>query len=137
MLTGYSRPKKAPNKIPSGSLVVRNITRQTVLMDGGRIADNPATRVKGLLKDTHLKPGDGLWIVPCSSIHSIGMQFNFDAVFLDRQLRVIHLITNMKPWQFSYQFLPLCGIGVLELPAFTIQATQTELKDQLEFSAKA
>ncbi len=33
---------------------------------------------------------------PCNSIHSIGMKFDFDAVFLDKELRVVHLMHAMK-----------------------------------------
>ena len=63
---------------------------------------HPLARHKlGLLRDKQLKQGDGLWIVPCNSIHSIGMKFVFDAVFLDKDLRVVHLMREMRPWQIS------------------------------------
>ena len=137
MKIGFKRPPKPAPINKRGALVVKNLTRQTVLVDGGTIADNPVTRTRGLLYHTHLEPGDGLWINPCSSIHSFGMKFVFDALFLDRDRKVIHVIQRMKPWEISYQFMPLCGIGVLEMPSGTIENTQTQKGDQMEFSVKS
>jgi hypothetical protein len=48
---------------------VRNVTRDVVLADAAEVADTSAKRRTGLLKHTHLEPGDGLWIVPCESVH--------------------------------------------------------------------
>ena len=69
-----------------------NVTRGVTLASRARVADTLLTRVVGLLRDRGLADGDGLWIVPCNSIHSIAMKFDFDAVFLDRDLRVVHLM---------------------------------------------
>jgi uncharacterized membrane protein (UPF0127 family) len=111
-------------------LIAINTTRGVHLTEAGRVADNALTRMVGLLRDDHLKPGDGLWIVPCNSIHSIGMRFLFDAVFLDRKLRVAHLIPEMKPWRASK--MVFSAHSVLELPAGAILTSGTRLGDQLE-----
>ncbi len=108
-----------------------NTTRQTLLGDKIRKADNYLTRLLGLLPKKSLEPGEGLWIVPCNEIHSIGMRFLFDAVFLDKDNRVVHLIERMKP-------LRVCPIirkakTVLELDAGVIAATATQMGDQLAF----
>src|SRR5690349_7115941 len=52
---------------------VRNLTRDVVLADAAGVADTSAKRRTGLLKHTHLEPGDGLWIVPCESVHCFFM----------------------------------------------------------------
>jgi hypothetical protein len=83
-----------------------------------------------LLGDKTLEYGDGMWIKPCNSIHSIGMRFNFDAIFLDKNLRVVHLVHEMKPWRVSKMVFP--AHSVLELPAGMIFQTATELGDQFE-----
>jgi uncharacterized membrane protein (UPF0127 family) len=112
------------------NLRVLNLTKGTVLIERGRVADNLFRRVVGLLRDTHLNAGEGLWIVPCNSIHSIGMKFRFDAVFLDRAEQIVHMVENMAPWRAT----PIIwsAHSVVELPAFTLQATQTKVGDQLE-----
>jgi uncharacterized membrane protein (UPF0127 family) len=111
-------------------LVARNVTRGTALAECGRVADGAVSRLVGLLRDTQLAHGDGLWIVPCNSIHSFGMKFIFDAIFLDKQQRVVHLMREMKPWRMSP--LKFAAHSVLELPAGLIAASATELGDQLE-----
>ena len=96
-----------------------NATRGVVLADHARIADNLWTRLVGLLRDKHLDEGDGLWIKPCNSIHSFWMKFLFDAVFLDQEHRVVHLMAEMKPWRASpmtymvggRQYVVLAGEG--------------------------
>ena len=111
-------------------LTAINLTRGASLTECARVAENPWTRLVGLLRDKMLAQGDGLWIVPCNSIHSIGMQFIFDAVFLDKNLRVVHLVREMKPWRISK--MVLSAHSVLELPPGLISLTQTEMGDQFE-----
>ena len=113
-----------------GSLNANNVTRGASLAHCARVAETPATRMVGLLHDTMLAEGDGLWIVPCNSIHSFWMRFVFDAVFLDKNLRVVHLVREMKPWRLSK--MVLSAHSVLELPPGLISKTQTELGDQFE-----
>ena len=115
---------------PAARLTAINLTRGARLTEGGRIADTPATRMTGLLNDRGLAPGDGLWIVPCNSIHSFGMKFIFDAVFLSRDLRVVHLVGEMKPWRISR--IVWRAHSVLELPAGVIAHTDTQAGDQFE-----
>lgn len=111
---------------------VRNKTRGTTLAERGWRADNMARRVVGLLAHSCMEPGTGLLIIPCNSIHSIGMRFLFDAVFLSPgpEYKVLHLIREMKPWRASR--MVFAAQSVLELPAGVISATGTELGDFLE-----
>lgn len=64
-------------------------------------ADDAASRSKGLLGRDYLPEGAGLWIVPCPMIHTFFMQFPIDAIFLDRALKVVRVIENLKPWRLS------------------------------------
>jgi uncharacterized protein len=116
-------------------LTAINVTRDVRLMECGRLADTFYTRLVGLLRDKTLEYGDGLWIKPCNSIHSIGMRFKFDAVFLDKNLRVVHLVREMKPWRISK--MVFSAHSVLELPAGHISQTATELGDQFEMRTGA
>ncbi|MCE0484895.1 MAG: DUF192 domain-containing protein [Methylacidiphilales bacterium] len=111
-------------------LTAINTTRGVRLAECARIADTFYTRLVGLLRDKQLQLGDGLWIKPCNSIHSIGMQFVFDAVFFDKDYRVVHLVCEMKPWRISK--MVFSAQSVLELPAGIISQTATELGDQFE-----
>ena len=111
-------------------LTAINVTRDVRLTQCGRIADNFYTRLVGLLRDKTIEYGDGLWIKPCNSIHSIGMQFVFDAIFLDKNLKVVHLVHEMKPWRISK--MVFSADSVLELPAGLIAQTATMVGDQFE-----
>ena len=108
---------------------VRNLTRDVVLADAAEVADTSAKRRTGLLKHTSLGPGEGLWIVPCESVHSFFMKFTIDVLYLDRQHRVKKIRPEMVPWRAS---ACLTAHSVLELPAGSITRTGTQKGDQLE-----
>lgn len=108
--------------------VVRNITRGVTLANAVESANTSAKRRTGLLKHTELKPGEGLWIVPCESVHSFFMKFTIDVLYLDRAKKVRGMRPNMRPWRLS-ACLP--AHSVLELPAGTIEQTGTRKGDQL------
>ena len=108
---------------------VRNLTRDVVLAEAAEVADTSAKRRTGLLKHTSLAPGDGLWIVPCESVHSFFMKFTIDVLYLDRQHRVKKIRPEMVPWRAS---ACLTAHSVLELPAGSITRTGTQKGDQLE-----
>ena len=124
-------------KVPAARLVysgnlailVRNLTRNTVLADHADVADTSAKRRTGLLKHTGLATGEGLWIAPCEGVHSFFMKFTIDVLYLDSKLKVRKLRPHMAPWRIS---LCLPADSVLELPAGAIAATHTERGDQLE-----
>jgi len=111
-------------------LIAMNMTRGVRLTECGRVADTFFPKLVGLLRDKSLEYGDGLWIMKCNSIHSIGMKFIFDAIFLDKNLRVVHLVRQMKPWQISK--IVFSAHSVLEVPAGHIERTATEIGDQFE-----
>ncbi|HVS84134.1 MAG TPA: DUF192 domain-containing protein [Gaiellaceae bacterium] len=65
------------------------------------VADNPWTRMRGLLGRASLAPDEGLLIRPAGSIHMLFMRFPIDAVFCDRDLRVLKVARGLRPWRFA------------------------------------
>jgi len=59
--------------------------------------------MKGLLGRRELPAGEGLLIRPCSSIHMFFMRFPIDAVFVDRELRVVGVAANLRPWRMAWR----------------------------------
>jgi len=112
-------------------LQVLNRTRGTILATRMETADTSASRNKGLLGRACLAPGEGLWIVPCESVHTFFMRFPIDLVYLDRQKRIRKLRSSVGPWRLSACFQ---AHSIIELPAGTIQATRTQRGDALEFA---
>jgi hypothetical protein len=101
-----------------------------VLADRADMANTSATRRKGLLKHTSLQPGEGLWIAPCEGVHTFGMKFPIDVVFLTKTKRVLKTRPDMVRSRIAFS---LRAYSVLELPAGTLAATGTVAGDQLGF----
>jgi uncharacterized membrane protein (UPF0127 family) len=78
------------------------------------LAETPLTRARGLLGRAGLERGEGILLRPASSIHMWFMRFAIDAVFLDRESRVLRIARHLRPWR-------LAGCkdakAVIELPA--------------------
>lgn len=55
--------------------------------------------LKGLIGRRNLPPGRGLLILRCNAIHTFFMRFPIDAVFYDRQDRVVKAVRNVRPWR--------------------------------------
>ena len=108
---------------------VRNLTRNTVVGTNVEIAGSGESRRKGLLGRDGLGPGEGLWIVPCESVHTFFMRFAIDLVYLDRKHRVRKVCSAVGPWRLS---ACLSAHSILELPAGVIAMTGTSKGDQLE-----
>lgn len=60
------------------------------------------TRARGLLGRTSLAPGRALWLAPCRSIHTIGMRFPIDVVYLDRDSRVVAIRERVVPLRVTW-----------------------------------
>jgi len=111
---------------------IANLTRQVELASCVAVADHGIARSKGLLGRSALAPGEGLWILPCEAVHTFGMRFPIDLVYLDRKLRVRKVRSGVVPWRMSACLL---AHSVLELAQGTVQKTQTMPGDRLEFSS--
>ena len=105
-----------------------------MLGDAIDVADTSAKRRTGLLKHKGLEAGQGLWIVPCESVHTFFMKFPIDLVYIDRHQRVRKVRARVGPWRMS---LCLTAHSILELPAGAIERTGTASGDQLVFETKA
>jgi uncharacterized protein len=112
-------------------MIARNLTRGRVIGDTVRMAERFFPRMMGLLRTDGLAEGEGLWIHPCSSIHSLGMRFEFDAVFLGPGGKVVGRYERFRRNRISRVFWN--ARGVLELPAGTIERTGTEVGDEIQF----
>jgi uncharacterized membrane protein (UPF0127 family) len=111
-------------------LRVQNQSRGTLLADRAEIADTSKTRKTGLLKHDRLERGEGLWITPCEGVHTAGMKFPIDVLFVNKKRKVVKIRAAMPRWRLA---LCLCAHSVLELPSGTAGATGTARGDQLEF----
>ena len=64
-----------------------------------RVARSFAERAKGLIGTKDLPDGEGLLILKCNAIHTWFMSFPIDAVFLDKNDRVVKTVRGIRPWR--------------------------------------
>jgi uncharacterized protein len=108
-----------------------NSTRDVVLADHVERAVAVRERMRGLLGRASFAEGDALLIAPCNAIHTFFMKFPIDAVFLDRRGRVVHAVSELRPWRATR--FRLAASQVVELPAGTLARTGTRVGDLLIF----
>lgn len=103
-----------------------------VLATRVRRADRFWTRLRGLLFRAALADDEGLLLVPCGSIHTVGMRFPIDALFLDGDGVVLHALHRVPPWRIPP---PVRGARmVLELAAGTLARHGTGPGDRVRFA---
>lgn len=74
--------------------------KKLILDDGLEIsvANSFSARLRGLLGSSCLPKNKGLLIVPCNSVHMIGMRYAIDVVYFDKDGRIIKIVENVRPW---------------------------------------
>jgi uncharacterized membrane protein (UPF0127 family) len=92
------------------------------------LADRPHTRMRGVIGWRHLRPGEGVLLRPSFAIHTAFVRFPIDVVFLDRQMIVVSITPELRPWR-------LAGArhahSVLELAAGECRRLQISAGDRL------
>lgn len=104
-----------------------NKNRNTCLAHTVTIADTFFTRLKGLLGKAGLPGGHCLILKPCRSVHTMFMKFPIDLLFLDKDNRVVGIISNLTPFKMT-GIIKGSRLAV-ELPAGTIASTGTVTGD--------
>ena len=93
------------------------------------VANTWVKRLVGLLGHRSLGDGEAMFFNPGASIHTIGMRFAIDVLYLDSNNKVIKIVQDMKPFRFS--FAPKGTCSVLELNSGNIKRTGIYLEDTL------
>lgn len=109
-----------------------NRTRQAFLATELLVADTHWTRLRGLIgtRTEDFGFGHGLWIVPCSGVHTLGMRYPIDLVYLSDDKTVLHVEENVRPWRIAP--LHMDAVTLLVLPCHTVWNTETTVGDQIE-----
>jgi uncharacterized membrane protein (UPF0127 family) len=85
--------------------------------------------MRGLIGRRGLPAGEGMLLRPESGIHTAFMRFPIDALFLDRNLRVLEIVEQLRPWRMASKRR---ARAVLELPAGECARRMVEVGDRLE-----
>ncbi|MEY4167146.1 MAG: hypothetical protein RIR52_970 [Acidobacteriota bacterium] len=94
-----------------------------------RLANTFLTRLRGLMFSRRLAPGEGLWLRPCQGVHTFWMFFTIDVIFLDRELRIVRLVENLRPFRATKPHL--AAWSVLEVRPGTIAECGLKIGEQL------
>lgn len=83
-----------------------------VLLPSLEIADSFWTRFKGLQFRSDLPKERGIFLTPCSSLHTCFMRFPIDVIMLDENQLVLQHRRNIAPWRLV--FCPKNTVSVIE-----------------------
>ena len=89
------------------------------------MADGWLARLRGMLARPEPKPGEGLLLTPCSSVHMYGMRFPLDVAFLDRSGTVVAMYPSLAPgsrtrWHRDASHALELRAGALREPGTTV-----------------
>jgi uncharacterized membrane protein (UPF0127 family) len=122
------------SSLRSNEFAVLNVSRGTRLAEEVEVADTRPSRARGLLGRHALPDGQGLLILPSSSVHTFFMRFPIDILFVDKKGKVLKAARSVHPyrvvtahWRAYY---------VLELPSGAIGRTNTSAGDRLKFATR-
>ncbi len=59
--------------------------------------DNWLAKGWGVLGHRFLPPGEGLWLPGVASVHTVGVRFALDLLFLDAGMRTVRAVPNVPP----------------------------------------
>ncbi|MCL6595191.1 MAG: DUF192 domain-containing protein [Firmicutes bacterium] len=118
------------SRVPAkGTWCVRRSEDGRVVAGRVCLAADARSRMVGLLGRTSLEPDEGLWLEPCNAVHALGMRMAIDAVYLDREGRVLRVVAPLRPWRLGP--LVLRARAVLELAAGAAEAAGVTPGDRL------
>ncbi len=92
------------------------------------IAATRTTRRRGLLGRDGLEESSAMLIAPCSAVHTIGMRFPIDVLFVDRQGYALKIVRNLRPWRIA---AASGGQAVIEMAAGSLAWDGVQVGDRI------
>ena len=96
------------------------------------VADKPWSRMRGLLGRRTLPAGEGILLRPATSVHMFFMAFAIDVVWLDRDLQVLGVTSDLRPWRMAGRRGARCA---LELAAGECERRDVRPGERLRMTA--
>mgnify|MGYP003375519138 CR=1 FL=1 len=113
----------------AGRFGLRLTRTSALLASAAELAGDSRTRRRGLLGRARLEPGEALVIAPTQGIHTFGMRFAIDVVFVDRRGRVVAIADAVPPWRCRFSWRAFAAV---ELPAGSCRAAGLVAGDELD-----
>lgn len=96
------------------------------------ITETARERMRGLLGRDTLASDQALLLKHCGSVHTFGMRFAIDVLFLDRHQRIVAVHHNVSRRRMLFSFR---ANQTLELPAGCARNLELIVGDSLAFEA--
>jgi len=109
---------------------VYNLGRQCAVVDHLEIAESVRARTRGLIGHQPLGLGQGLVINPCRWIHTFGMSFPIDVIYVSKNWRVVALTEDLPPRRIDRPVLR--AQLVIEMAAGALRHIGLHVGDHLE-----
>jgi uncharacterized membrane protein (UPF0127 family) len=107
-----------------------NRDREHLIVENLELAQDRRSRTRGLIGHPPLALGQGLLIRPCRWIHTFGMSFPIDVVFVSGDWRVVAVSENLPPKRVDRPVLR--ARAAVEMAAGAIRHTGLKVGDRLE-----
>ncbi|HEY5533048.1 MAG TPA: DUF192 domain-containing protein [Candidatus Anoxymicrobiaceae bacterium] len=104
-----------------------NSSRQTIIASDVGVALSRRDRSRGLIGRDGMREKEALVIPRCRQVHTFGMRFAIDVLFVGRDGAVVRVCRDLSPRRIS----PVAWRGriAIELPAGTAERTGTSAGD--------
>lgn len=110
-------------------LRVVNRTRGTVVASRVQVASGVWSRLRGYLGRPEPAEGEGILLAPCNAVHTFGMTYPLDVLFLDPRGTVLSSVESLAPWRKTRRVKG--ARYALEVRTGSIRASATEPGDEL------
>ena len=110
-------------------MIALNVTSYRFLASDVRVARSLFDRFRGLIGSRPLEHGEGLLIPHCKGVHTIGMRYSIDVIYLDREGKAIAFEKELAPNSIGHVYWQ--ANAALELPSGIIDETRTKLGDNV------
>ena len=108
---------------------VINIENKHCLLNDVKKTNNALERMRGLLFREKLKANQALWIEPCPSVHTVGMKYSIDVVFIDKDGVVLKVVEHLKPMRMA-----MCRNAVISLELLAGEAKNIQVRTGMQLN---
>jgi uncharacterized membrane protein (UPF0127 family) len=113
--------------------VLRNTTTGTIVATRIDPLTGFVQRCMGLLARPNPQRDEGVWLTKCGAIHTIGMRYSIDVVFVDREGFVLRICRDVRPNRLALRCRR--ARAVLEVGAGVLDTIDVTVGDRLELVA--
>jgi uncharacterized protein len=110
--------------------ILRNSTTSTIVGTRIDLLTGFFERLIGLLARSSMSRDEGVWLSRCRAIHTVGMRYSIDVVFVDREGFVLQICRKVRPNRLALSCRK--ARAVIELGAGALDTVELTVGDRIE-----